>query len=278
MRPLPIRRVGRRAPMRPHPSVSCPAVERCRAIRGQRPFRSARRRGRPRIVPDGSGSDVSTVDGTEFDPQVADNGPGARVRGDRADPALDDVGGQVPAHPRVLDGDLRRDGDALGRLRYRRQPAVRDAVQRRLQQRGTRDGQPAKQIRGGVGGSDRLGDHAVHGPGVQRGFDLERGRPGDRIARRDRRLQWRRAPPRRAAERSAGSSSRAWARREGRRGALRRTPRPHTRRAPIPPAPRRTRRSWAGPAAGSGCRSRAQVARPATVTAYPADRQRHPGG
>ncbi len=37
------------------------------------------------------------------------------VRGDRPDPAVDRVRGQFPAHPRLLDGDLGRDGHTVGR-------------------------------------------------------------------------------------------------------------------------------------------------------------------
>ena len=197
MTPLRIRRVGHRAPMsaasicflpggwtrakqhglRRRPDPDAGAV---------RPNRSRRQRVRCRVV---------DRHRPEFDPQLADQGPRAGVGRDRADPPLDDMGGQVPAHPGIVDRDLRCDGDAVGRLRYRRQRSVGDAVQCRLQQRGTRNRQPVKQIARGIGRPDRLGDDTVDGSGVQCGLDLERGGAGHRVACRDRRLHRRRTTP-----------------------------------------------------------------------------------
>ena len=233
-----------------------PSSTGCDAVPTRTPLRSTR------IAPGGSGFGAasSTVTGPSFDPQIADHGPCARVRSDRADPPLDDMGGQVPAHPGVVDGDLRCDGDAVGRLRHRRQRPVGDAVQRRLQQRGTRNRQPVKQIPRGVGRPDRLGDHAVDRPGVQGGFDLERGGAGDRVACRDRRLHRRRAAPRGQQREMQVDPAVLRARPADRRGAARRRPRPRMPRAPIPPAPQtnsselgRSGRSTGMPCSSASC-------------------------
>ena len=62
--------------------------------------------------------------------------PGARRGGAAADLPVDGERRSVPAHPRVLDGDLGRERDALGRLRHRPQRAVLEAVERRDEQAG----------------------------------------------------------------------------------------------------------------------------------------------
>ena len=81
------------------------------------------------------------------------------------------MGGQVPPHPGLLNGDLWCDGDAVGRLRHGCQRRIGDPVEGRFQQCRTRDRQPLKKFPGGIGGPDGLGDHAVDRPGVQRRFD-----------------------------------------------------------------------------------------------------------
>ena len=187
------------------------------------------------------------------------------------------MGRQVPAHPRIVDRDLRCDSDSVERLRYRRQPSVRDAVQRRLQQRRTRNRQPAKQIRRGVGGLDRLGDDPVHRAGVQRRFDLERGRAGDGIARRDRRLYRRRTTPRRQQREVQVDPP---VRGHGEQAVTKQRPVGHHRTylwRQFAPTPRRIRRSWGGRVAARGYRARERVARRVTATVYPAGPRPHLG-
>ncbi len=55
----------------------------------------------------------------EFDAQVTDQRPRPRVRCDGADAPLDHFCRKVPTDPSLFDGDLRRDADAVGRLRDR---------------------------------------------------------------------------------------------------------------------------------------------------------------
>ena len=242
----------------------------CDAVPTRTPLRSTR------IAPGRQRFACRVVDRhrSELDPQVADHGPRPGVRCDSTDPPIDDVGGQVPAHAGVVDGDLRCDGDAVGRLGYRRQRPVVDAVQRGLQQRRTRNRQPVKQIPRGVGGPDRLGHDAVDRPGVQGGFDLKRGGTGDRVTGRDRRLHRRGAAPRGQQREVQVDPAVRPARRADRREAAPRM-RPRRRRlVPIPPTPRRIRPSWGVTAATPGCRGRAPVVQSVTATAWPGGRRR----
>ena len=105
------RRVGHRAPSRRRPSASCPAAGRCPAAPAAMRCRRARRLRSTRITPGGNGFGAasSTVTGpslTRRSPIIV-HAPGFGVTG--ADPPLDDVRGQIPAHPGLVDGDLRRD-------------------------------------------------------------------------------------------------------------------------------------------------------------------------
>lgn len=96
----------------------------------------------------------------------------------------------------VLDADLRRQGDTVGRLRHRLQGAVLDAVHGREEQSGPREGQPGQQVPAGVGGPDLLGDGPVHGSRVEPLLDEERGRTGDLVTGHDRVLHRGGAAPR----------------------------------------------------------------------------------
>ena len=97
-------------------------------------------------------------------------------------------------------GDLRREADAVGRLRDGDERAVLDAVEGGDQQAGARARQPVEQVAGGVGGPDRLGEHAEHRAGVEPLLEQEGRGAGDLVA-----VPGPRAAPG-AAPRQAGSS------------------------------------------------------------------------
>ena len=114
--------------------------------------------------PGASESASHRLDRSEPQPVAAPRRPGARGRGDAADPAVDHVGGQRPVDAGVGGLDPRREADALGRLRLGDQGAGGDAVEGRDQQARAADGEPAEQVAGGVPRADRLGDEPNTGP------------------------------------------------------------------------------------------------------------------
>ena len=235
MTPLRFRRVGHRAPSPPHPSASCRAAGPCRAAPVATPSRPVHRCGPPESRPAAAGSEphLSTVTGpslTRRSPIIV-HAPGfgvtARIRRSTTWAGRSQ---RTRASSTVTFGATVTPSAGCGTGDQR---SVGDAVERRLQQRGTRNRQPVKQIARGVGRPDRLGDDAVDRPGVQRGFDLERRRAGHRVARRDRRLHRRRAPPRGQQREVQVDPAVRRAPRADRRAAARRTPPPRSSRAPV---------------------------------------------
>jgi hypothetical protein len=83
---------------------------------------------------------------------------------------------------RVLGGELRRQRDAVVRLRAGFECAVLDAVEGGDEQPGARFRQPQQQVAGGVGRRDRLGDHPEVRPGVHALLEPEGRRAGHVVA------------------------------------------------------------------------------------------------
>ena len=84
-----------------------------------------------------------------------------------ADPPVDAARPARPVDPGVLDRELRRERDALGRLRHRPSVPSLDPVERRDEQPGAAVGHPVEQVAGRVVAGGRLGHHAVDRTGVQ---------------------------------------------------------------------------------------------------------------
>src|SRR6266542_3209077 len=134
-------------------------------------------------------------DRAELEPLAAEQRPSARGRRASADPPVHRERRVAPAHLGVLDGQLRRQGHALVRLRHGRGGTGLDPVQHRNQQPRARDGQPVQQVACGVPGTDGRGERPVHRAGVQPGFEQEHAGTGQLVAVQHSVLDGRGAPP-----------------------------------------------------------------------------------
>ena len=113
--------------------------------------------------------------------------PGAPRPGCRRAGAHLAVGGHrrhVPAHTRVVDGQLRCVGRIAG-LRHRVRRAGLERVERRQQEPGPGPRQPLEEVAGRVPWADGLGEGAVHRAGVQPLLQGERRGAGDVVAAPD---------------------------------------------------------------------------------------------
>ena len=105
-----------------------------------------------------------------------------------------------PVDPGVVDGDLARVGDAVGRLRTSLRRCRRPARRGWPPAAGhPRSASRVQQVAGGVVGPDRLGDQTVDRAGVHAGLEPEGGGAGDVVPGPDRRLHRRRPRARPAA-------------------------------------------------------------------------------